>query len=118
MKMLRNAALGLALAASIPIGATPAEARNHYRHYSRYHDNDAAVAVSAGLVGLAIGAAIASDRSQYYYDDDYHYRERYYRPHYRSYYYYYDEYPRYYDGRWYRHHERRWQHDDDDDDDD
>lgn len=116
MKILRKAVMSLAIVAAVPIGAAPAEARDHYRYYSRHHDDDAALAVSAGLVGLAIGAAIASDRSRYYYDDgDYYYRDRYYRPRYRSYYYSYDSYPRY-DGRWYRHHERRWHHDDDDDD--
>lgn len=107
MKLLRNAVLGLAMAASIPISATPAQARDHYRYYSRYHDDDAALALSAGIIGLAIGAAIASDRPRYYYDDDYYYRERYYRPHYRSYYYSYDRYPRYDDRRWYRH-DRGW----------
>ncbi|WP_176590292.1 hypothetical protein [Sphingobium sp. EM0848] len=118
MKILRNTALGLALAASMPIGAAPAEARDHYRYYSRHYDNDAAVAVSAGIIGLAIGAAIASDRPRYYYGDDYYYRERYYRPHYRSYNYYYDEYPRYYDRRVYRDYDRHWRHHHDRDDDD
>ncbi|WP_153017818.1 MULTISPECIES: hypothetical protein [unclassified Sphingobium] len=117
MKMLRNAALGMALIASMPISATPAEARDHYRHYSRHYDNDAAVALSAGIVGLAIGAAIASDRPRSYYDDDYYYRERYYHPHYRSYYYY-DSYPRYYDRRWYRYNDHHWRHHHHDDDDD
>ena len=122
MKMLRKAALGLALAASMPISATPADARDHHRYYSRHYDDDAALAVSAGIIGLAIGAAIASDRPRYYDDDDYYYRERYYRPHYRSYnYYYYDSYPRYYDRRWYRYNDRHWRHhrrhhDHDDDD--
>ena len=122
MKILRKAALGLALAASVPISATPAQARDHHRYYSRHYDDDTAVALSAGIVGLAIGAAIASDRPRYYYDDDYYYRERYYRPHYRSYYYYYDGYPRYYDRRGYRRYrdyDRHWRHrhhhDDDDD---
>ncbi len=118
MKMLRNAAFGLMLAASMPISVTPAEARDHHRYYSRHYDNDTALALSAGIVGLAIGAAIASDRPRYYYDDDDYYRERYYRPHYRSYnYYYYDSYPRYYDRRWYRHNDRHWRHHHDDDDD-
>lgn len=119
MKMLRNAAFGLMLAASMPISVTPAEARDHHRYYSRHYDNDTALALSAGIVGVAIGAAIASDRPRYYYDDDdYYYRERYYRPHYRSYnYYYYDSYPRYYDRRWYRHNDRHWRHHHDDDDD-
>ena len=69
--------------------SSPAQARD------RWHrgDDRAAVAVGAGVLGLALGAAIASDhRDRYYYDDRYYYRPY---PRYRSYYYY-GPPPRYY----------------------
>ena len=47
--------------------AVPAQARGWYRGGG----DDAAVAVGAGILGLAVGAAIASDRPRYYYDDYY-----------------------------------------------
>lgn len=104
--MFRKAALGLALTASVAVTAAPAEARDRYYRHHR-GDNDAALAIGAGIVGLAIGAAIASDRRDRYYDDRYYdgpyYRDGYYRDrgyHYgpRGYYrrgYAYPAYPRY-----------------------
>lgn len=58
--------------------------RHHYRH--RHHDDDFPVgaAIAAGAIGLAAGAALAS-QDRYYYDDRY-YGDRYYGS-------------RYYDGR-------------------
>jgi len=54
----RKAALGVALVASTLVAtAAPAEARDRYRH--RGGGDDAAIAIGAGLVGLAVGAAIA-----------------------------------------------------------
>ena len=54
----RKAALGVALGASTLVAtAAPAEARDRYRH--RGGGDDAAIAIGAGLVGLAVGAAIA-----------------------------------------------------------
>ncbi len=82
----KSAALAM-LPALAFAAAVPAEARDGYYHDRRGGD-DAAIAIGAGVVGLALGAAIASsDRDRdYYYDDGYYYpRAR--------------HYPRYYYGR-------------------
>jgi hypothetical protein len=67
MSIFKKAALGTALAATALVSATPAMARD----YHRGHDNTAAVAIGAGVIGLALGAIIASS------DNDRH-RDRYY----------------------------------------
>lgn len=99
----KKLALAAALAGSAAMTAAPAQARDYYRH--RGGGDDAAIAIGAGVVGLALGAALASDRhdryydDHYYYDDDYYYRERprvYYYNTYPQYYYNYRSYPRYY----------------------
>ena len=100
--------------------ATPAAARDRYYH--RHGSDDAAIAIGAGLIGLAIGAAIASNHDDRYYGDRYYYDNGYYYPRYRGYDYYYRRYPnRYYERDYYiyrnyngygYHRERR--HDDDD----
>lgn len=77
--IIRNLGLAAALGA-LALGVTsPAQAR--HRHGDG--GDDAAIAIGAGIVGLAIGAAIASDnRRDRYYDSYYHvgprYREGYY----------------------------------------
>lgn len=75
----------------------------------------AAIAIGAGIVGLAIGAMIADRDDRYYYDRSYYGHRRYVRVHgYPDYYYYYDGYPnRYYRDRYYsryygRHYGNRW----------
>ncbi len=101
--ILKKAGLGVALAATaIATTAVPADAQRwhgggHYRHY--YRGGGAGPAIVAGVAGLAIGAAIASntaDRDRYYRDngyqpgyDDYYYRDHGYYPNdgYYSYYY-------------------------------
>ncbi|MGE3691798.1 MAG: hypothetical protein AB7F98_10495 [Novosphingobium sp.] len=102
----RKAIVGLALAAAT-LAAAPAQAHN--RDYRHGHDNTGAI-IGAGVVGLALGAALASDRRDRYYDD-YYYDDYYYsRPYAYSYgyprgsYYRYDSYPRYY------RHNRNWNH--------
>lgn len=121
LKNLKRLGLAAALTATTFVTtATVAEARGY-----RDRDDDAAIAIGAGIVGLAIGAAIASDhddryyyrdRSYYrYYPDSYYYRDR---PYYRAYpdrYRYYNRYPRhdyreYRDYRGYRdyRHDRRY----------
>jgi hypothetical protein len=126
--MFRNfriAAIGTALAAASLLAAAPAQARDRHRHHGGGGD-DAAIAIGAGIVGIAIGAAIASD------NDDRHDR-RYYRDgYYGDYYgggsygyvdpyprgYYYRSYPRYrghdrdyrYDRRDYRHYRGSYRH--------
>ena len=75
--------------------AVPAEARGWHRGGG----DDAAVAVGAGILGLAVGAAIASDRPRYYYDDEYYAGPAYY-PAYPAYGYY-NNYPVYHGPRYY-----------------
>lgn len=69
--LFRKAALGAALVASASLAAAPAEARDRYdRHRG---GNDAAIAIAAGIAGLAIGAAISSNgRRDRHYDDQYY----------------------------------------------
>jgi hypothetical protein len=101
---LKKLALGAALAASAMVAWAPAQARD-----GRYRDggDDAAIAVGAGILGLAVGAAIASGGRGHgggyvYYNDGYGYPHRYYDgPRYRRHYY---ERPRY-------HHRRHWRDD-------
>lgn len=92
LKNWKSAAFAAVLAVGTMVSATSAEARD--RRYDR--DNDAALAIGAGVVGLALGAAIASDRNdRYYRGDRYYYRgDRYYRGYPRGDYYYYDRAPR------------------------
>jgi len=88
MNLFRKIGLAAALGATALVTATPASAQHYYRHRG---DNTAGVAAVAGIAGLAIGAAIASDhdryRDRYYYDRGYprdydvrYYRERGYYP--------------------------------------
>ncbi len=67
--MLKKVGLGVALAATALTVAAPAEAQR-YRggHYYRGHGDAAGAALVGGLAGLAVGAALASDRPGYYYD--------------------------------------------------
>ena len=103
-------AAGLA-ASALTLTASPAEARDYYR--GRGNDT-AAIAVGAGIIGLAVGAAVASNSGRgyggYYGGGGYYGRPGYY---YRSYPrgYYYDRYPpRYYRDYhgWDRRYDRSW----------
>ena len=100
LKNLRNAAIAATLGVATLMSATGAEARDRSWHRHRGGD-DAAIAIGAGAVGLALGAAIASDRRGRYYDDRRYYRaypgDYYYDgyPRYRNRGYYYRDYPRY-----------------------
>lgn len=96
----KKLAIGIALSASMLMTVSPAQARDRY--YDR-GGNDAAIAIGAGVIGLALGAAIADRGDRNYYDRDYYDMRRYVtirdRP---GYYYYYDGYPnRYYNDRYY-----------------
>lgn len=90
LKNLGRISLAIVLAASTFAVASVAEARGY-----RDRGDDAAIAIGAGIVGIAIGAAIADDDDDRYYDrryyrsypDRYYYRDRgYYRPRYDGYY--------------------------------
>lgn len=100
-KRVKRAVMALALGAASLTAAGAAEAREHYRD----HDNGekVAIAIGAGLVGLAIGAALADRDDRHYYDRGYYHSRRYVRVSgYPGYYYYYDGYPnRYYRDRYY-----------------
>jgi hypothetical protein len=93
MQIMKKAVLAGTLGAAALTAATPAMA-DDWRHRHRGGDTTGA-AVAGGIVGLALGAAIASgNRDRYYDDDDYYYRHH--RPRPRVYVY--ESYPRYYGG--------------------
>jgi hypothetical protein len=76
---------GLALASTVALTAAPADAQRYRRHH---HDDDAAWAIGAGIIGLGVGAAIASsNRRDGYYGSGYYDRGYYDRGYYgRGYY--------------------------------
>jgi hypothetical protein len=71
---VKKAGLGLALGATaIGLGAAPAQAQRWHRGYHHYHHgNTAGAAVLGGIVGLGVGAAIASSNRDRYYDRGYY----------------------------------------------
>ena len=93
-KLLTVSAAALALGGVVVGAAAPAEARWHgggyygghgyyggRGYYRHYHGGNGAAILGAGILGLAAGAAIASDRGYYrggYYD--YGYAPSYYAP--------------------------------------
>ena len=93
--IVTKAVLGTVLGASVLTAVAPEAEAQRYRRY--HHRDDGSTAVIAGIAGLAIGAALASDRG---YDRRYDYDRRYYRQ--RGYYptdgYYYRDYRRRYRG--------------------
>src|SRR3546814_14774478 len=90
---LKKAGLAVALGATALTVAAPAEAQRW--HHNRHHGGDdaAAAALVGGIIGLGIGAAIASSDNDRY--DNRYYNDRYYDD--RGYYYrdYYSPQPRY-----------------------
>jgi hypothetical protein len=86
--LLKKAGLGVALAATAITVSAPAEAQRWggYRHYNRGGDT-AGAAILGGIVGLGVGAAIASSNNNRYYDRGYYDRDYYAPPPPRSYYY-------------------------------
>jgi hypothetical protein len=81
-KSLTTAMAALTFGGAIAATAAPAEARdrgNYYRHDR--HGNNTGAAVAAGVVGLALGAALASSgnrRSSGYYNNGYYSNDGYY----------------------------------------
>ena len=68
--VLKKVVLGLTAASTLAVAtATPAEAQR-YRHY-RHHGDRAGLAIGAGILGLGLGAAIASSNRGYYSDPYY-----------------------------------------------
>jgi hypothetical protein len=71
--VLKKVGLGLAAVATLAVTATPADAQR-YRHYR--HGDRTGAAIGAGIIGLGIGAAIASSNRGYYnrgyYNDPYY----------------------------------------------
>ncbi len=68
--LIGRATAGVA-ALALVAGATAASAQGYrhggyYGHGYGHHDNDAAVAVAGGIVGLALGAAIAGNHNDHY----------------------------------------------------
>lgn len=75
MSILKKSAIAATLAATALATSSPAMARDYHRN----NDNTAAVAIGAGVIGLAIGAIVASsgkDRDRY--DNRYHVRDGWY----------------------------------------
>jgi hypothetical protein len=85
--------LASALGAATLTAAAPAMA-DPYHGYRRGGGDTTGAAIAGGVIGLALGAAIASGNRGDYYDSGYYYDGPRY-PRYHSYYVY-REYPRYY----------------------
>ena len=103
--LLKKAVLGTALAASALTMVSPAEARPYYRGY---HGGDATgAAVAGGVIGLALGALIASGANRHTQTYDY---DQAYFPVYDGFYvrdgYYWDNDGRRYDRDWMARHYR------------
>jgi len=84
-KILTAAVAALTLAGGMAASVTSAEARPYDRRH--YRDRDHGDAVVAGIAGLAIGAALASNNRDRYYDRRYYNRGYYYGPRYDRRYY-------------------------------
>ena len=90
--LIKKAVLGVTLGASVLVAVAPTAEAQRYRDRGRHYRGDnGGTAIVAGIAGLAIGAALASDR-RYDYDRRY-YRQRGYYP--TDGYYYRENYRRY-----------------------
>jgi len=91
-KILTATVAALTLGGAMVSTAAPAEARPYgyggyyhgggyyggHRYYGHHHGNDAGVAIAAGVVGLALGAALASDSGHRGYYNSGYYNNGYY----------------------------------------
>jgi len=98
---LKTLGVAAAIAATSLGFVQSAEARDRWGH--RGGGDDAAIAIGAGVIGLAVGAALADRDDGRYYDSRYYRARRYVTIRdYPGYYYYYDGAPRrYYRDRYY-----------------
>lgn len=71
-KILTTAMAALTLVGAGLASATPAAAHDWNGYGYGRHDNDAGVAIAGGIVGLALGAAIASHSNHYGYGGGYY----------------------------------------------
>lgn len=79
MKLSTKITAGLLAGATLVAASTPAEAQ--YRYYRHHRGDRTALALGAGALGLAVGAAVASSsRNRGYYDGGYYNRGYYGRP--------------------------------------
>jgi len=76
MNIIKKGIAATTLAATALVTTTPAMARDYYGHDRG--DNTAAVAIGAGVIGLALGAIIASDHKRDRYDNRYYVRDGWY----------------------------------------
>ncbi|PEQ12670.1 hypothetical protein B2G71_10195 [Novosphingobium sp. PC22D] len=74
MNIIKKGILAATLGATALVTTTPAMARDYHDR----GDNTAAIAIGAGIVGLALGAIIASDNKRDRYDDRYYVRDGWY----------------------------------------
>ena len=73
--MWKKGVLALATGASLVAMAAPAEARGYYRGgYGYRHHGNGGAAIAGGILGLAVGAAIASNAGRGGYGDRSYYR--------------------------------------------
>jgi hypothetical protein len=63
--VLKKCVMGIGVAATLVATASPADAQ-YRRHYRGYRHDNTGVAIGAGILGLGIGAAIASSNRGYY----------------------------------------------------
>lgn len=73
-KAFKAAVAAVSLGAAALVTAVPAQAQPYHRYDRRHDDNDVAgAAIAAGIVGLALGAALSSSNrnDRYYTGSDY-----------------------------------------------